>query len=206
MSWRVYVDGHVDAIQQQLVALQQQLAERTALYTDRIETLRREVLTAHNAATLAIEKSESATSRRLADMTRLSDNQTAEVRGQLAELAQIKANERLQVERVDSLRRETDSIRDASDKAIAKSEAAAEKRFESVNEFRAQLTDQAGRFTLREVSDATVTELRTQLDEVKSRLDVIAGRGVGSAQLWGFLVGAIGLLATIIVIANTLTR
>lgn len=55
----------------------------------------------------------------------------------------------------------------SSEKAIMKAETAADKRFDSVNEFRATLTDQASRFVTRD-------------------------------GMWGYLVGAVGIIAAIV--------
>lgn len=52
----------------------------------------------------------------------------------------------------------------ASEKAVSKAETANEKRFEGVNEFRAQLSDQANTFIPR-------AEARALLDAISSRLD-----------------------------------
>lgn len=52
-------------------------------------------------------------------------------------------------EHLAQVRAETHAALEAADKAIAKAEAATEKRFEGVNEFRAQLADQARTFISR---------------------------------------------------------
>lgn len=92
----------------------------------------------------------------------------------------------------------------AQEKAVAKAETASEKRFDSVNEFRGQLADQAARFMPRtesvqrhdSVSDR-ITELEKrvmqQLAQINSRLDLSAGSDTGVDKAWGYLVAAIGL-------------
>lgn len=96
----------------------------------------------------------------------------------------------------------------AQQEAIAKLEIATEKRFEGVNEFRAQLADQAHTFMNRNESiqrhDATaerIGALETRVMEalalVNSRLDLSAGRGAGLDKGWTLLVGAVGFVATI---------
>lgn len=55
-------------------------------------------------------------------------------------------------EHIAQVRTETHAALEAADKAIAKSEASVEKRFESVNEFRGQLNDQARTFMGRDES------------------------------------------------------
>lgn len=92
----------------------------------------------------------------------------------------------------------------SAEKAVTKAEAAAEKRFESVNEFRGQLTDQAASFISRVESDAQrialeerIASLTEKVDRetkrnetyvtevnsiLSSRLDVITGRHEGSSS------------------------
>jgi hypothetical protein len=54
----------------------------------------------------------------------------------------------------------------AADRAVAKAEAAAEKRFESVNEFRGQLADQAGTFMPRVEYSAVHKALEERLESL----------------------------------------
>jgi hypothetical protein len=73
----------------------------------------------------------------------------------------------------------------ATEKAIGKAELASDKRFEGVNEFRAQLRDQAATFlprqeyaaghsALAERVDAAVDRQNERLGTVESRLDVVS--------------------------------
>jgi hypothetical protein len=57
----------------------------------------------------------------------------------------------------------------AAEKAVGKAETAAEKRFDSVNEFRAQLADQAQTFMPRQESEASMRSLVDKLDSATSR-------------------------------------
>jgi hypothetical protein len=77
--------------------------------------------------------------------------------------------------------------------AIAKADAATEKRFDAVNEFRAQLADQARTFLPRgeyDVNHEALAERITQLNErlsalelrLTSRLDVAGGAIAGSSR------------------------
>lgn len=68
----------------------------------------------------------------------------------------------------------------AAKEAVDKAERAADKRFESVNEFRAQLADQASTFISRELADSQFDELRKQMTSVTARVDTAAGRDQGS--------------------------
>jgi small-conductance mechanosensitive channel len=74
----------------------------------------------------------------------------------------------------------------SAEKAVGKAEVAAEKRFESVNEFRAQLTDQAATFVRRDEVDIRIRSLTEKVSEVElrltSRLDSIQGQSKGGAD------------------------
>src|SRR6185295_19908076 len=52
----------------------------------------------------------------------------------------------------------------AADRAVAKAETAAEKRFESVNEFRAQLADQARNFLTTQEANIRFASLTEKVD------------------------------------------
>lgn len=78
--------------------------------------------------------------------------------------------------------------------AVAKAEAASEKRFEGVNEFRAQLSDQAATFISRVEYSALVERVR----ELAARIDKTEGRSSGLTSGWGILVGAVGLIGAIV--------
>lgn len=177
-------------------------------------------------------------------------------------------------EHIVQVRSETQAALVSSERAIGKSETANEKRFESVNEFRQQLADQAALFIPRREAEALVATLgekvatsvsRIELTATradlaaqvasaaaaiegvekssltryeaaqarmtgiaedivalkvfqsrvagleqlvqsqKERLDKTEGKGQGGQALWGYLVGAIGLILTIVTLANVLT-
>jgi hypothetical protein len=107
--------------------------------------------------------------------------------------------------RVDLQAEKSDAALAASDKAILKAEAAAEKRFESVNEFRLTLSDQTKTFitkvefeSLRETNGARIVDL-------SSRLDKIEGKSIGLNAGWIYLLGfssLIGIVASIIAILH----
>lgn len=68
------------------------------------------------------------------------------------------------VAKIAAVQRELSIVHEAAEKAIAKAENANEKRFASVNEFRAQLADQTASFLPREVADRQFAELARQLE------------------------------------------
>jgi hypothetical protein len=71
----------------------------------------------------------------------------------------------------------------ATKEAVIKAETATERRFESVNEFRQTLSDQAGTFISR-----------TEFNSLKERMDRGEGRSGGLKDGWGWVVGAVGLV------------
>lgn len=83
----------------------------------------------------------------------------------------------------------------AAEKAVAKAETAAEKRFESVNEFRGQLADQQATFLPRSEADVRIQAIAEKVDSLNTSRD----RGLGVAQLWGYLVGAAAVAVAIFV-------
>lgn len=110
----------------------------------------------------------------------------------------------------------------AAEKAVTKAEVAAEKRFDSVNEFRqlvndvisqqmprseaqqrlTSLTERIGRETtsLSERMDRDVRGIMVSIDELKNDSISRAGRGTGLKDGWGYLVGLISFIATVITI------
>lgn len=84
--------------------------------------------------------------------------------------------------------------------AVEKSERAAEKRFESVNEFRGQAAD-------RDKFFATKAEIYPRLDAINERIrglversDKQDGRGVGMSTLWGWIAGGIGIFIGLVAV------
>jgi len=80
----------------------------------------------------------------------------------------------------------------ASEKAVVKAEIAAEKRFESVNEFRGQLADQAATFMPRAEAEQRIAALAEKIDDLKG------SSRAGASALFGYLIGAAGLAIAII--------
>lgn len=105
----------------------------------------------------------------------------------------------------------------ASDKAVSKAEAANERRFESVNEFRAQLSDQTKTFISRAEFSATASAASEKIEDLKSlvseinvatigRLSAQGGRAAGLNAGWVYLLGALGAIGTIISIMIAFRR
>jgi Flp pilus assembly protein TadB len=94
----------------------------------------------------------------------------------------------------------------AAEKAVTKAEIAAEKRFESVNEFRGQLADQAATLVTRPEYDARNKAQDDRLAELKGRLDTSGGRSSGLNAGWGVFVAALGALGILVGLVLALRR
>lgn len=92
---------------------------------------------------------------------------------------------------------------EASNNAINKAESATEKRFESVNEFRAQLTTQAGQFVGKDEYNATQQRFDEKVGELQRRTDKQEGKGAGYTSLYGWAIAGLGILISVIILANT---
>lgn len=97
--------------------------------------------------------------------------------------------------------------RQADKEAVLKAEVASEKRFESVNEFRGQLSDQTATFIPRKEADSRFEAMTEKVTAVTDRLNISQGAKTGSdvtkADLYravGVFVGVIGLAITILVL------
>lgn len=243
--WRDYVDArfadrdsHVDdRFGDALRAIE--AVER--LNVERMHAIRQEAALQHASTEQAISVANTANEARFTSVEDLRgtlarympraefDTHMHSVQTQLLELAALKANERLQIERVDGLRRETEALRIGSEVAINKSEVATEKRFESVNEFRAQLESQAASFMPRRESEAnwhrasdaieaitkvqtsmitrpevnaTLAALTDRVNELGTRLTRAEGNKTGITESRTGLYAMLAAIAALVVIVN----
>lgn len=81
----------------------------------------------------------------------------------------------------------------AAEKAVTKAEAASEKRFESVNEFRATLADQQRTFIPRAEAEMRMGVLENQLQILTANSVERRGQATGMQNLWAYIVAAIGI-------------
>ena len=88
----------------------------------------------------------------------------------------------------------------AAKEAVTKAETAAEKRFDSVNEFRASLADQAANLMPRNEVTVIIASLAERVNKLEAGHDISTGRGKGLADSWGYLVGAIGAVAAVVAV------
>jgi len=94
----------------------------------------------------------------------------------------------------------------AAEKAVDKAEEAATKRFEAVNEFRGQLSDQAATFMPRSEAETLLAQLDREIRDIKTRLDRSLGETSGITKAWGYLVAAVLAVGGVITVIVALTR
>jgi hypothetical protein len=85
----------------------------------------------------------------------------------------------------------------AAQSAVSKAEAATEKRFESVNEFRGALTDQARNMPSRPEVSSMVGALADRVNALKEITDRTTGRDKGLGISWGVILGGLGAIAVV---------
>jgi chorismate mutase len=107
--------------------------------------------------------------------------------------------------RITCVQREMTVINDASEKAITKADAANEKRFESVNEFRAQMADQSVLFIPRREVETLFNSNSEKITALTDRMNRSEGRGMGISQLAGWIFGGAGFLVGLIAIFSWLS-
>ncbi len=83
----------------------------------------------------------------------------------------------------------------AADRAVAKAEAAAERRFDSVNEFRSTLSDQATTLMPRGEAEAKLTSLNDRLIEVSRLTERNEGKGMGQGIIMVYIFGGLAAIA-----------
>ncbi len=96
----------------------------------------------------------------------------------------------------------------AAEKAVTKAENAAEKRFESVNEFRTTLSDQAAQFLTRSEAEATMANIRERVQELTDRVNRSEGKagGVSSTMTMVFVIGGLVIAAAAAIIGYAVNR
>jgi hypothetical protein len=165
--------------------LHQHLAERADLMA---AALRQQILDQRDAAHKQIADLRTSTAERFADMRGMLDErhatQTRMFDGAFdAQHAAVRTA-------LEGAEKAVQSALISAEKAVGKAELAADKRFESVNEFRQQLSDQTATFPSRDEVYTKIDSLRAQTDanarriselelRLTSRLDTEQGSRVG---------------------------
>jgi|SRR6185369_100757 len=86
----------------------------------------------------------------------------------------------------------------AAEKAVTKAEMAAEKRFESVNEFRNTLSDQQRTLMPRAETEALFKVVEDKITVITSNQTRSDGKGVGIAQALGWILAGIAIIGFLI--------
>jgi hypothetical protein len=107
---------------------------------------------------------------------------------------------------IEAVHREVKIESEAAKAVVTKSEIATEKRFDAVNEFRAQMADQAGLFISRREVEALVNSNSEKISSITDRLNRNEGRGMGISQLGGWIFGGVGLVVGLIAIFSWLSH
>jgi hypothetical protein len=89
---------------------------------------------------------------------------------------------------------------DTVERATVKAEAAIEKRFDAVNEFRAQLADQTSTFMPRAEIEARIQQNAERYNDLANRVTRTEGRTAGGAAAYGYLTAGITAVIAIITI------
>lgn len=94
----------------------------------------------------------------------------------------------------------------AQNAAVIKAEMAAEKRFESVNEFRNTLADQQRNLMPRSEVDVLMRGIHDKLSTLEKAHDAVLAERQGLKGGYGYAVGVVGFVLTILaVIAGLIT-
>lgn len=94
----------------------------------------------------------------------------------------------------------------AAEKGVAKAEAASDRRFEGVNEFRQSLNDIQTTLIPRAEADARFQATEDKLDVLRQRIDKSEGAGGGLQKGWTILLGAVTLISTLFAIYFLLAK
>lgn len=114
----------------------------------------------------------------------------------------INANDVNYNQRFDNVTEATKAALAASDRAVAKAEGAAEKRFDSVNEFRETLADQQRNLMPRSEVEILIKNLGDRVDRLSQADLVRSGQGVGMKEGWGLAAGAVGIIIAILALVS----
>lgn len=116
-------------------------------------------------------------------------------------------------QRFEAMDEKTSLALTSSEKAVAKAEIATEKRFDSVNEFRGTLSDQAANLLPRREADAKFSSFEGKLEDMKKEVAGLresrslgTGTGEGLKAMWGYVLAAILLIVSIVTLFSRLGR
>ncbi len=126
----------------------------------------------------------------------MSEEETVTLRDFMLEL--LKAADRRYEERFKAQREALTVALSAAEKAVLKAEAATDKRFENVNEFRASLTDMANRMMPRLETEQRFEEMTDKLAGLATAASQREAKSIGIYAGWGYIVGAVSFVISVI--------
>jgi len=215
-------DGIQERFNRQMAAMKE-TEDRILLYVDRIlaEKDRATELASHEreqaSAALTHERDEAATAlaHNAKDVTRTMEaNLRLHIHEQVAQIqAALRAEGELSKQRDGAIREQIGLTLNASIEAAQKAERSTEKRFENVNEFRAQQADIIKMFPNKAVVEAQLSALSGRIDanletvtKMAARVDRAEGRQGGVSAATHLVMGAVVLIISVVaVLANVLT-
>lgn len=106
--------------------------------------------------------------------------------------------------RINALEDRLDERHQAQKEAILKSETAAERRFESVNEFRGQLNDQVKTFITRDTYDVGHSALETKVAVVENLITGMIAEKRGAGDQTKAIYALAGFVSVVLVIGTIL--
>jgi hypothetical protein len=115
----------------------------------------------------------------------------------------IAANRRAVKDTAKVLQREMRTSMLAAEKAVTKAEVSADKRFEGVNEFRAQLGDQQRNLMPRAEAEIRFNQLSAALDVLRQAQIEERGSKGGMKEGWGWAVAVLGMVLTLLLLLGT---
>jgi vacuolar-type H+-ATPase subunit E/Vma4 len=98
----------------------------------------------------------------------------------------------------EAIREATAAALASAKEAVAKAESANERRFESVNEFRAQLNDMIASLISKDVAEARFKALETMVRDVNDRLNRMKGREDGISVVGAIVVAVPTLIVGVV--------
>ena len=107
--------------------------------------------------------------------------------------ALIAAHDRRYEQMFTSSRTAVDAALSAAKEAVAKAEAASERRFEGVNEFRATLADQQRTLMPRGEQESVNRSVAEKLEAHERLYERLQGSKRGGREMWGYVVAAISV-------------
>lgn len=117
----------------------------------------------------------------------------------------LSAADKLEVGRIQTVHEKTDAviaematINNASEKAIAKAEASVEKRFDTYDKAVQALRDLVNNAMPRAEVITLVKASTDKIGDLTDRINRNEGKGAGMGQIWGYIVGAGGVIVAMV--------